>query len=499
MIRPFDLEPGLDADICVVVEGCYPHVSGGVSTWVDWLLRNSPSYRFAVTSIVPGHGERQARYGFPPNLVRFRELELGKGPAVRSRFRRRPVADIEDLVERLTGFLKTGSLGEFTRLEALVNDRERPLSFDDLMRGETGWALCVATYERLMPHTAFKDFFWAYQALVGGLFSVLTTPLSHARTYHTISTGYAGLLAARAALNGAPNVILTEHGIYTNERRIEILMSEWIGGTIDKGLADGDGRDDVRDFWVMAFESFARVCYETCSSITTLFGDNQSMQRLLGAEDARLQVIANGIDVERFVSIAQPPGDAPPTVSLIGRVVPIKDIKTFLQASRRIADAVGSVRILIGGSMDEDPRYASECQALSATLGLGGIVQFLGQVDVRDLVAKTHVAVLTSLSEAQPLTVLEAGAAGRPCVTTDVGACREMIEVPGAPGGVVTDLLNAEQIADAVVGLLTDEARRLAYGRNLQERVCRLYTSERSAARYHALYEPAATVKRRAG
>lgn len=45
---------------------------------------------------------------------------------------------------------------------------------------------------------------------------------------------------------------------------------------------------------------------------------------------------------------------------------------------------------------------------------------------------KLDFTILTSISEGQPLSVLESMAACRPCVTTEVGCCRELLE--GAPG-----------------------------------------------------------------
>ena len=88
-----------------------------------------------------------------------------------------------------------------------------------------------------MPHESFLHFFWAWRALFGGLVATLSFPLPPARVYHTVSTGYAGLLAARAAVETGRPALITEHGIYTNERRIEILQADWIVDTVDKGFA----------------------------------------------------------------------------------------------------------------------------------------------------------------------------------------------------------------------------------------------------------------------
>ncbi|MCB1460999.1 MAG: GT4 family glycosyltransferase PelF [Nitratireductor sp.] len=497
-IPAFSKPTGQPADVCLIVEGCYPHISGGVSTWLDWLMRACPTSNFAVRSIVTPGEARSAKYAFPDNLVDFSEIVLA-GPE--SRGRRgigTPAMAAHELAALAVAFLESGRLGALARLEQAVNDPNAGISLRDLVSGPYAWRLCLAAYQALMPHAPFKDFFWAWHALMGGLFSTMKAELPPARTYHAISTGYAGLLAARAALHGAGQVALTEHGIYTNERRIEILMADWIVDTVDKGLAMADRRRDLRDLWITAFESYARACYEACDHVTTLFAGNQPMQRLQGARESQLSIIANGIDLDRFGAVPTCPPGNPPTVSLIGRVVPIKDIKTFVSAAGIIRDRVPNARVIVAGSMDEDPDYAAECLALVEELGLSQTVEFAGKVDTATLLATTDVVVLTSLSEAQPLTILEAGAAGRPCVTTDVGACRDIIEgEAGREGGFIAELLAADQIAEHVVRLLLDEQLRTKLGENLRSRVWRDYASETSAEKYRALYaSPDGTLQR---
>jgi polysaccharide biosynthesis protein PelF len=92
-----------------------------------------------------------------------------------------------------------------------------------------------------------------------------------------------------------------------------------------------------------------------------------------------------------------------------------------------------------------------------------------------------HVNVLTSLSESQPLSVLEAGAAAIPTVATNVGACREILfgrrdEHPAlGDGGILTDVSSPEQTAAAIGALLRDQDRRRRLGLAMQERVKRYY------------------------
>jgi glycosyltransferase involved in cell wall biosynthesis len=482
-----------DADVCLIVEGCYPYVQGGVAGWIDWLMTSQPQLTFAVVSLWPRPTGQKPRYVLPANAISFDTLYLQDfGTPPRSRL---SLPDgLDDIAAMLGQLTAKGGLEPWrafsSRLAALRRIAPLPVIFNS----PVAWEIVQRMYAADMPQSSFLHYFWAWRALLGGLFAVAEVKLPQARVYHTISTGYAGLLAARAALETGRPALLTEHGIYTNERRIELLMAEWVADNIDKGTSLDDARIDLRDMWVRAFEAYARTCYEACDSIVTLYEDNQRAERALGADPARLKVIANGIDLARFSQLPQAADDARPTMALIGRVVPIKDVKTYIAAARVLKNRIGDLSALVLGPLDEDEGYAAECRALVATLGLEDTVEFTGAVDVAAHFPRIHVAVLTSLSESQPLVLLEAGAAGVPFVATNVGSCREIIEgrsdekPPLGAGGIVTPLVAPEAIADAVGALLADHARRRAAGRTLKARVETYYTSQRAADAYRDLY-----------
>ena len=247
-IPPFDKIPGQDADVCLIVEGCYPHIMGGVSSWVDWLVRSLPDCSFALVSVVSGDEPRVGKYTFPPNLVRFAELDLRGPPPGRFKgsFKIEP-AKCESFADVLAKLVTVGGLAPLSGLISEMEDFPKYPTFQNLTDSEFSWQVVCAMYRRLMPESSFIDFYWAWQSLVGGLFATLMFPLPAARIYHTISTGYAGLLASRAAIETGRRTIVTEHGIYTNERRIEILTADWIADMIDSGLAIGERRMDLRD------------------------------------------------------------------------------------------------------------------------------------------------------------------------------------------------------------------------------------------------------------
>ena len=122
------------ADICLLVEGCYPYVSGGVSSWIDWLMRTQPERSFAAVAIVADCQARNLRYQFPDNLTHFSELVL-QSP-------RRPKriimslggsADDQELAGLLTALIRGGGLAEFARVSEIINRAGRCLSLQDLL------------------------------------------------------------------------------------------------------------------------------------------------------------------------------------------------------------------------------------------------------------------------------------------------------------------------------------------------------------------------------
>lgn len=481
------------ADVCIIVEGCYPFISGGVSGWIDWLIRSQSATSFSIVSLWPAPSDHPPRYAMPANAVAFHPLYLqtfGEPPTQSARLPR----GLPALSAALQYFMTTGGADALHRLTLAIAETDKSMPLARMFNSPVAWELVQGMYSGRMPYGSFLHYFWAWRALLGGLFATLQFPLPQASVYHTISTGYAGLLAARAAEETGRPTILTEHGIYTNERRIELLMADWVADTIDKGHTLDDPRLDLRDMWVQAFEAYARTCYQTCDQVITLYEDNQNVQKLLGASADRCRVIANGIDVERFAHLSPAADDERPTMALIGRVVPIKDVKAYISAAKILRERIPDLRAYILGPLEEDPDYTAECRKLVADLDVGDCVEFTGAVNIVEYLPKVHVVVLTSLSESQPLTILEAGAAGIPFVATNVGSCREIIEgrsdeqPPLGPGGFITPVVAPAATAEAVERLLRNNDLRRTYGQTLRQRVRATYTSERAARAYTDLY-----------
>jgi len=488
------------ADVCLLLEGTFPYVSGGVSSWVRDLIRSLDHLSFSIVSIVPDGAAREPVYDIPANVVGRIDLPLDRLPHTRGKIHRarlRPtLAALEPVLRDFLIAEKSGtdSLGQFTQILDKVS-RIAAGGEDDLLNSPEAWDSLCTLYQDLAPDASFLDFFWSLRSLTTGLYAVALAPLPLASVYHTVCTGYAGLLGARAVAETERPLVLTEHGIYTNERRMELAVADWLYDRPTDSLAIESAGRSLRDLWTGAFAAYARACYEASSEIITLYSGNQDFQRRDGAREERLRVVPNGIDTERFSTLAQAEESRAPTIALIGRVVPVKDVKTYIRAVARLRQQFPDLTALILGPDREDPDYAKECRTLADQLGLGDTVRFEGQVQLTDYLPHIDLCVLTSLSEAQPLVVLEAGAAGVPSVATDVGACREMIL--GAPeeqpalgaGGAVVPLADPGAAAEAIAALLANPQARKAAGQAMRRRVLSYYGKDRQTTAYQRLYE----------
>jgi glycosyltransferase involved in cell wall biosynthesis len=482
------------ADICLLLEGTYPYVSGGVSSWVHDIVRGLPDLDFHVVALLPTGGPRKPVYQMPANVVGLDHLhlhDLPRGwpwlPRLKPFFR---TAELH-----LQNIMQRGSLDDIRGLVELFAPARRRLGGDILLDSHAAWEMLLNLYRRSQARSPFLEFFYTWRALIGGLYSVLLADLPPARAYHAVSTGYAGALMARAAVETGRPGIVTEHGIYTNERRIEITMADWIYDTPYASFSVDDVPRNLKDMWKDVFGTYSLACYQAAAEVLTIYTGNQRFQRGDGADPAKMRVIPNGVDVERFAGIERAGGARRPTVALIGRVVPIKDIKTFIRACALLQQQVLELEALIIGPFEEDREYAAECRDYVRQLGLESTVTFTGKVDILDYLGRIDVVVLTSISEGQPLVLLEAGAAGIPSVATDVGACREIIhgrddEQPAlGPGGVVTTLTSPKATAEGMLKLLGDPAFYAACSAAIRERVRRHYAKADMLAAYRALYE----------
>lgn len=498
-----------DCDVMLVLEGTFPYVSGGVSNWVNQIIRGFPEIRFGACFL----GSRRADYGslkyaLPDNLVHLEAHfihERHDAQLVRpSRGNAQAFARTEELHRQMRVPVRAGRQepllsGLLQELAPLLADGQA-LDRDAFLYSQASWKYITEQYRSFCTDPSFVDYFWTVRTMHAPIWILagIARAMIPARCYHTISTGYAGLLGALLTQQSGRPLLLSEHGIYTKERKIDLFQSDWIRD--NRGVFDKDTSQIsyFRDLWIRFFEALGRICYESSAQIVALYEVNRLRQIADGAPPERTRNIPNGIDLPALSRLrALRPATPPPVLCLIGRVVPIKDIKTFIRAMRTVVNLLPGAEGWIAGPEDEDPDYAQECRSIAEGLGLQDKVKFLGFQKIDQLLPKTGLVVLSSISEALPLVLLEGFAAGVPAVATDVGSCRQLIYGLGAAdqdlgaAGAVVGIAEPQLLAQAAVSLLTDSARWHAAQAAGIARVERYYTQVLMLDQYRALYQQA--------
>jgi polysaccharide biosynthesis protein PelF len=490
-------------DVMLLLEGTYPFVRGGVSAWVHEIVCGLPDRTFGVV-FIGGSPERHEslRYELPRNVVHLEEHYLSEVPKGRGVVSERGDAAFHRASEALHDAFKGGRTVPLSDvLEPVVRRLlDDPAALErDFLFSERAWDAICARYEGGAPVDSFLEYFWTVRSMHAPLFALAKAArdVPDARVFHVVSTGYAGFLGALLERARKRPLVLTEHGIYTKERRIEVLQARWIR---DEPTAVGEaaavGR--LRQLWIAFFEAIGRMTYASARPILALYEGNRARQVRDGAPADRTRVVPNGVDVDRFAPLRDR-GDrpVPPVLGLVGRVVPIKDIKTFVRTIRALRALLPAAEGWVIGPDDEDPTYAAECRDLASTLGVDGAVKWLGFRDVASVFPEIGLNVLTSISEAQPLVVLEGFAAGVPCVASDVGCCRELVEGVGpedralGAAGAVVGIADSDATARAAFDLLTDRDRWDRARRAAIARVERYYARASMIERYGAIYAEA--------
>lgn len=462
--------------ICLISEGAYPYVTGGVSSWVQSMILNMPEHEFIVYSISAKDTKDVTRkYKLPSNLLELHDIFLGAhvDDNIQAGKRYNITQEEKEAFLSLIGGKEVNwsVLFQFFingRVDSILNFLASKDFFDIVQE------LCTKRF----VHVPFTDMFWALRSMVLPLFLCIDQKMPEADLYHSVSTGYAGVLGALAKHQFNKPFVLTEHGIYTREREEEIIKADWIKGYF-------------KDIWIDYFYSLSQCAYEHAEQVTSLFEGSRQIQMELGCPADKTSIIANGIDVDKFHIQNRKQKVNGIHIGAIVRVVPIKDIKTMIQSFSIVQQEIQDSYFYIIGPSEEDEEYYEECVEMADSLGIRNIV-FTGAVDVQEYLEFLDILVLSSISEGQPLVILEGLAMEIPFVATDVGSCSELLlgkYDSFGQSGTIVPVMHFHLMANDIISLAKDPKRRKEYGRNGRERVTSLYTLPGMIEKYNRLYE----------
>lgn len=214
--------------------------------------------------------------------------------------------------------------------------------------------------------------------------------------------------------------------------------------------------------------------------------------------DAAPHVIFAPVDVNRFAArdLSSFPR-AEPTLTLIGNWNWIKGHNRFVEVIAGLrGQGVDAKGLAVGGFLDGQKTYWKPILDRMAAENLDQVIECPGFVDdTAGVLRGTDILLLTSHSEASPMSLLEAMSVGVPVVTFDVGGVREMLGSDEGDGenaaGIVVPNGDVPAMQNAAAGLLSDSERYQRMARSGQIRARERFSLESCVERHIDAYDDA--------
>lgn len=487
------------ADILLICEGAYPYIAGGVSSWVQTVISSLPELKFKIYFLGSRAQDYQGyKYKIPDNVVDIECYYLFE----KDEIDHLKVTDMSSKNKEKLGTLhhafKEDDISSSCNLGKMLIDIIDPehggISYEQFHHSQGAWDFVTKNYEQFSTDPSFIDYFWTVKNIHMPIWrlSTILKDNPNVKMIHSVSTGYAGLLGMLLKQKYNIPFLLSEHGLYSKERKIELLQSSFLNKT--DLLHDEGDIGYICYLWIKFFEVISRLCYAYSDKITALTAKVKQIQSKNGADEKKIDVVPNGVDVKSLTSFRHSPPKDKIRLGFLGRVVPIKDVKTLIRAVKILYNKHDNFDIKIIGPLDEDKEYAEECFMLTKTLELQDVIEFQGRKKLAEAISSMDIMILSSISEGSPLVIPEAFSAGIPVVATNVGFCEELIygadeeDMAIGKAGRIVPISSPKELAQGIYEMMDEKTWQQASASAIT-RVEKYYQVETMIARLNELYQ----------
>jgi len=471
--------------VLMTTEGTYPYSAGGVSTWCDALLRNTPDVKWTLLPLMMNPHIEQ-KFDPPHNVRKILNVPLwgieepaefnGDIPFAQLYDRKRRTSEQTIELEFLPLFREllriicsdpsdSATLGRvFVQLE----DYFRAHDYNETFKSRCVWRTFKEEVERYTEGSSIFDLTeclrWLYHFLV-----VLNVRVPKTSVTHSTAAAFCGIPCMTARVRHGTPMILTEHGVYLREQYLFLSRFRRLFF--------------CKQFLLNLITAVVRANYHFADVVAPVCHYNTRWEIAHATPQQKIRVIYNGVDPELFAPSSRVHGSDPHIVAT-ARIDPLKDIETLLRVAARLKSTHPRAKFTVFGAVADEPYYR-RCLTLRKRLGVEDTVN-LGSA-TNDVVSAYHdadVVLLTSISEAFPYSVIEAMSCEKAIVASDVGGVGEALE--GC--GVLVKPRNDEQFAAEIGNLLDNPPLRLRLGAKARARVMDEFRLDHTIGKYLDLY-----------
>ena len=241
-----------------------------------------------------------------------------------------------------------------------------------------------------------------------------------------------------------------------------------------------------------------RFAYRVTSRLSNFVAVSTDIRQHLiqdgGLSPNRVSVIPNGVDTARFRFDPQKRSAMRCQLGFqqhefllgtVGSYYPVKGHRFLIEAMRELVKVYPGLKLVMAG---QGP-LAKDLQKLAVEQGVGSNVQIAGYIeDIPAFLSALDVFVMPSLSEGQPLALLEAAANGRCIVASKVGGIPEIIKA--GKTGILVPPGEVNQLAEAIAYVFKNSDKRQAIAGTALEQISNYWSIERTVERYLDLLFP---------
>jgi len=466
----------------------YPHfASGGVYVWQKSLIEGLPDWQFIVFNQL-SNSSANANYALPKNVKAMgfpifgtsRYEEFYDDKTLLATKMKNTTQDViknkflplyESFLEKFLS--ETCNVKYLEDIIYTIHSFFTTYDYKKCLEDPKTWEIFVERMSRdpLYKEIKLNEARTAFQSIQRAALQILSVKIPRVDLVQCSLAWLPSLLGIIAKRKWGCPVVVTEHGVAFRE-----LSLTYNADFYDK---------PSRVLWKTIATNVAKILYSAADVVVPVSRANAYWQQGLGVPQTKMNLIYNGIDIERFKPMKVKRLDDRPTLVSVARIEPFKDIVCLLQAIKYVRDYEPKIRCLIfGASIRLD--YATKCENVVKELQLEDNIKFMGKTSEPEKVYNAaDVVVISSITEGLPLTACEAMSCGKAVVAADVGGTREALQ--GC--GMLVKSRNPYDMSQAIIKLLKDENLRNELGANALKKARAEFSKKKMISKYTELYE----------